>query len=158
MRKRCTRRPVTPMPPRGMRPRLSADQQRDLGIVHLEILDALAKGQADHDTLWNWAGGVFTWSRIAERLRVGIPEMTEQLKLVASVIERFGRTGRALFVGPEYQLAKLGVGYMDDLAEIVDRHTAIQAAHWSEDLCSRLASKPTADALTTLRGLTPQPA
>lgn len=138
-RKHCHRRPVVPLPPRGLRPKLTADQLRDLGLAHLVNLDTLAKGEADESTLWQWVGGCLTWSRVAELLKVGEAEMKAQLELVAAVVERYGRTGRAVFTGPEYQLAKLGVGYMDDLAAIVDRPTAIAAADWSEARCSQWA-------------------
>lgn len=52
--------------------------------------------------------------------------------LVASVVERYGRTGRVGFNGPEYQLAKHGVDVMDQLAELTDLYTAASAALWSE--------------------------
>jgi hypothetical protein len=60
---------------------------------------------------------------------------------VTNVVQRFGRTGRAVFTGPEYQLAKAGVGHMDDLAAIADRPTVIAAAVWSEAKCNAWASK-----------------
>jgi hypothetical protein len=127
---------VTALPPRGLRPKLTVDQLCDLGLAHHVNLDTLAKGEADEDTLWQWVGGCLTWSRVAELLKVGEAEMRDQLELVAAVVERYGRTGRAVFTGPEYQLAKAGVGYMDDLAAIVDRPTAIAAANWSEARCN----------------------
>lgn len=138
-RKRCHRRPVVPLPPRGLRPKLTDDQRRDLGLAHIVNLDTLAKGEADEDTLWQWVGGCLTWSRVAELLQVGVDEMKAQLELVATVVDRFGRTGRAVFTGPEYQLAKAGVGFMDDLAAVVDRPTAIAAADWSEERCNAWA-------------------
>lgn len=131
-RKQCRRRVVVPMPPRGLRPKLTPNQLADLGLAHIVNLDVLAKGQGDSDTLWQWVGGTLTWSRVAELLQVGQHEMTEQLDLIAAVVERYGATGRVLFTGPEYQLAKLGVDYMDDLAKIVDKPTAMAAAEWSE--------------------------
>lgn len=141
MRKACRRRVVVPMPPRGLRPRLDAGQVRDLGICHLEQLDAIARGQATEDTLWQWAGAVFTWSKVAEVLEAGVPEMEAQLTLTAAVIERFNATGKILFTGPEYQLAKDGVCVMDQLAEIVDRPTALMAATWSEAKLQALARR-----------------
>lgn len=136
-RKRChRRRPVVPLPPRGLRPKLTPDQLRDLGLAHMVNLDTLARGEADEATLWQWVGGCLTWSRVAELMQVGVEEMRQQLELVTAVVERYGRTGRAVFTGPEYQLAKQGVGYMDDLAAIVDRPTAIAAAEWSEARCN----------------------
>ena len=121
-----------------MRPKLTQGQLLDLGLAHLANLDALSKGEADEDILWQWVGGCLTWSRVADLLQVGQAEMAEQLALVTSVVKRYGATGRAVFTGPEYQLAKLGVGYMDDLAAIVDRHTAVQAVEWSEARCSQM--------------------
>jgi hypothetical protein len=137
-RKACRRRVWPALPPRGLRPRLSHDQLRDLGLAHIVNLDTLANGQADEDTLWQWVGGCLTWSRVATLLGTGCDEMAEQLALVTSVVERYGRTGRAMFTGPEYQLAKAGVGYMGDLAALVDRTTAIQAAEWSERRCQQM--------------------
>lgn len=144
MRKRCHRRVTVPMPPRGLRPKLSRSQLQDLGLAHIENLDTLHTGQADEATLWQWAGGCLTWSRVAELLKVGEAEMTAQLELVATVVQRFGCTGVASFIDDdEYELAKLGVGYMDDLAELVDLPTAMAAAEWSEARCNAWANERT---------------
>lgn len=141
MRKRCRRRLVVPTPPRGLRPKLTPDQLQDLGLAHMVNLDLLARGEADEEVLWQWVGGCLTWSRVAELIGAGLDEMTAQLALAATVIERYGRTGRAVFTGPEYQLAKAGVGYMDDLAALVDLPTAIAAADWSEARCNQMAAE-----------------
>jgi hypothetical protein len=151
-RKRCHRRTVAPLPPRGLRPKLTDDQLRDLGLAHVINLDTLARGEADEATLWQWVGGCLTWSRVAELLKVGEDEMADQLELVATVVERFGRTGRAVFTGPEYQLAKAGVGYMDDLAAIVDRPTVTAAAEWSEARCNQWTMHPASVPSTAQRG------
>lgn len=131
-RKHTRRRVIVPLPPKGLRPKLARDQLRDLGICHLQNLDAVATGQATEATLWQVAGAALTWSKVAELLGVGEPEMREQLELTSSLVDRFGRTGRVLFTGTEYQLAKQGVQVMDELAEIVDKPTALKAAEWSE--------------------------
>lgn len=141
MRKRCHRKVWIPLPPRGLRPKLDPGQVRDLALAHMVNLDTIAHGNADTETLWQWVGGCLTFSRMAELLKLGEDEMTEKLALVATVVERYGRTGRALFTGPEYQLAKAGVGYMDDLAAIVDRPTAIAAAAWGEARCNQMADE-----------------
>lgn len=141
MRKHCRRKVITPMPPPGMRPKLAPDQVRDLGISHIQNLDAIAKGEADEATLWQWVGGVLTWSKAAELFGRGIPEMNEQLELTHSVITRYGRTGRVVFTGPEYQIAKHGVDVMDALAEAVPKHIAIAAAEWSEAKVNELEAE-----------------
>ena len=131
-RKRCRRRVIVPMPPRGLRPMLSRDQLTDLSLAHLVNLDDIAHGRADEGTLWQTVGGVLTWSRVADLTGQLQAEMAEQLQVVTSVVDRYRRTGRVGFSGSEYQQAKRGVELMDQLAASVDRVTAIVAAEWSE--------------------------
>ena len=137
-RKHCTRRAIVPLPPRGLRPRLTRDQVRSLGICHIQNLDAVAGGRGTEDTLWHIVEAALTWSRVAEKLRAGEPEMGEQLALATALVVRYERTGKVLFTGSEYQLAKRGVEVMDQLSEIVDRPTAVDAVGWSEHKLSEL--------------------
>jgi hypothetical protein len=125
----------------GLRPKLDAGQLRDLSLAHITNLDAIATGTANVDTLWQWAESWYTWSRVAELKRIACPEIVEQMALVATVTERYRRTGRIAFTGPEYQLAKLGVGYMDDLAALTDRHTAELASTWSAYRIARMTAR-----------------
>jgi hypothetical protein len=92
-------------------------------------------------------GGVLTWSRAADLLHARNPdyapateEMRAQLELVTRLVERFGRTGRVILTGVEYQLARRGVAVMDAIAEAVDRPTAIAAADWSEARVAALSA------------------
>ena len=145
-RKRCHRRIVVPVPPRGLRPKLRRDQVIDLGIVHAINLDTIAKGQATPDLLWDLVESVLCWSHVAELTGQGIDEMTAQIHLTTRMIDRYRNTGRVGFSGADYQLAKHGLDVMDALAETVDQHTAMQASTYSMLAVARLA----ADA-TTLR-------
>jgi len=140
MRKHCRRRVVVPMPPRALRPKLAADQVRALGLAHIVNLDVIAHGHGTEDVLWQMAGGVLTWSRAADLLGVAQDEMREQLELVADVIQRFKRTGRVAFSGPEYQAAKRGVQVMDELVDLIDAPTAVAAAEWGEARVNALAA------------------
>lgn len=124
--------PRPALPPPGLRPKLRRDQLRDLALCHLEALDSIARGDAKSATLWDFAGAALTWSKAAELMQIGEAEMTAQLELALSLIERYKRTGRVLFTGSEYQFAKAGVAVMDQLAEIVDHPRAVIAAEWSE--------------------------
>ncbi|WP_428421904.1 hypothetical protein [Methylibium sp.] len=141
MRKRCHRRPIVPVPPRGLRPKLGDDQVRDLALCHLVNLDVISRGQADESTLWQWAGGVLTWSRVAEVLGVGLTEMRQQLDLATDVLHRYQTTRKIGFSGPQYQLAKAGVDVMDQLARLVDRPAAIAAAEWSERRVEQMSAE-----------------
>jgi hypothetical protein len=150
-RKQCRRRHTVALAPRGLRAKLSRSQQVDLGLAHLANLDAIARGAAGEEVLWQWVGAVLTWSYVATVLELGSLEMQLQLQLVMQVVERYGRTGRVLFSGPDYQAAKEGVDAMDELAARVDRETAIAAATWSEsritDMVAGIACRATCAAL-----------
>jgi hypothetical protein len=140
-RKRCRRQPIVPMPPRGLRPKLTHGQVTELALAHITNLDLISKGQADEEVLWQMVAGVLTWSRVAELLDMGVAEMAPQLELATRVVERYGRTGKVGFSGTEYQVAKLGVEVMDALAEVVDQPTASAAADWSEEQVNLLAAR-----------------
>ena len=131
-RKRCNRRTVIPMPPRGLRPKLARDQVPDLAIVHHSNLDDMVKGRGTVDLLWQITGGVLTWSYVAQRTGQHVEAMAAQCELMQGVLQRWLTTGRVGFSGPEYQQAHAGVEVMDALAMDVDRAIAVEAAEWSE--------------------------
>lgn len=135
--------------PRLVRPVLSRDQKTDLEMVHLQNLDAIARGQADFETLRQWAGGVMTWLKVAQLLQAGVPEMEEQQELAMRVVARYGRTGKVGFSGTDYQLAKKGVTVMDELAHLVDQPTASIAAEWSEAQLALIGTPETVPVATT---------
>jgi hypothetical protein len=137
-RKSCKRRRVEAMPPRGLRPKLQRGQLTDLAIAHLQNLDLIAKGQADGLVMQHLVEQTLTWSRVADLLGYRVEDMRAQMEMSTRVVERFGRTGRVGFSGVEYQVAKLGIEVMDDLAERVDQPTASQAADWSEQQMARM--------------------
>lgn len=132
-RKRCHRRTVVPVPPRG----LTRDQLTTIGLYHWATVEAIRTGQADEEDMRSWAESCFTWSRVAELLGTGEPEMKTQLEVAERLIQRWRATGRVVFTGPDLQLAQQGAAVMDELACIVDTTTAVAAAHWSE---ARLAA------------------
>ena len=80
--------------PRAFRPKLRTEQVRDLGLLHVSCLDAIASGQASDSLMWDYASNVLTWSRAAQLLQRGEAEMQQQLELVYRVIARHQRTGR----------------------------------------------------------------
>lgn len=142
MRKHTARRRITPQPPPGMRPMLRQDLRVDLGLVHHQNVDAIAKGEGTHTLLWQIVESVLTWSKAADLIAArphsaldytpAIAEMRAQLELATGLVERYTRTGRVAYTGPELQLARRGAGVMDELAAAVTRAEAIEAAQWSE--------------------------
>lgn len=118
--------------PRAFRPKLSRNQVLDLGLCHVVNLDDIAAGRGTYHTMWDWVASVLTWHHAAQAMQLGVDELEVQLQVCMRLIERYGRTGRVAFDGPDYQLAKAGLDVMDQLAQLVDRPTAIAAADWSE--------------------------
>lgn len=158
-RKHTRRRVVVPLPPRGLREKLNGSSLTTLAIAHMTNLDEICRGTANVQTMWDLCGAVFTWSHAAQMLPPGhlvsiyqpgadeaqdvvaTEAMVAQLDLAAKVVERYHRTGRIGFSGPEYQLAKLGVQIMDRLAERIDLASAKVAADWSEATLDRLVAE-----------------
>jgi hypothetical protein len=137
----------------GRPSRLNLLQANGHGVPGLRL--NRRKGHLVVDVQWNRAdgekastsypadklvGGVLTWSRAAELLGQGVPEMQAQLELATRVVERYGRTGRIGFSGVEYQAATFGVDVMDALASVVDQVTATAAAEWGELQVNKLAA------------------
>lgn len=148
MRKHCPRRAIAPQPPPGLRPKLDAGQLVDLGLVHYQNVDAIAKGEGCESLLWQVVESVLTWSRAADLQAARLPdyqpavaEMRAQLDLATRLVERYGATGRVLFSGPDYQLAQRGIEVMDQLAQAVTRADAIAAADWSERQVQRMVAQ-----------------
>lgn len=115
-------------------------QVRMLSMSHHVNLDAICSGKAEAAILWDFIGGVLTWWKVAQLLQAGIDEMDTQLEVAARLCERWSRTGRVLFDGPDMQLARDGVAWMDQLAEMVDTRTAVQAVDWSQREVNRMES------------------
>lgn len=124
--------------PRGLRPKLVHEQVRDLALTHIINLDVIARGEADEEVLWQVIGGTYTWSFVAADLKRHEADMAQQLQLCEALLQRYRRTGRVVYTGPEYQLAKAGVAVMDRLAELVDQPTASRCADRSQALIDSL--------------------
>ena len=132
-RKTCRRRVIVPMLPRSLRPALTRDQIQALAIAHNMNLADFKAGRATPEVMWQTAGGVLTWSYVAQALRMHQAAMVDQLKLMERVVKRFAETGRVEMLANECEMAARGVPLMDELAEAVDKATATAAVMWSED-------------------------
>lgn len=117
---------------------LRPDQLTDLSLCHHQNLDAVCSGSAQPEVMWHLIESVFTWWKVAELLETGLPEMDVQLEVVARLCERWSRTGRVLFNGPDMQLARDGVAVMEQLAALVDMATAWKAVEWSQREVARM--------------------
>lgn len=118
--------------PRGLRPTLKPDRQANLALMMQTNLDAIATRTSDKATMMDWVEGVFTWRNVADVLGAGQAEMAQQVEVATRLVARWKTTGAVRFDGPDYLLARDGVGYMEDLARLVDHTTAVAAAMRSD--------------------------
>lgn len=140
-RKSAPRRVWPALPPKGLRrppDPLWPETRSALAIAHMQNLDLISRGTASQDEVWHLVEQALTWSRVAQLLGQGEPEMTEQVTVATQVVQRYQRTGRVGFSGLEYSAAKRGIDVMDELARLVDQPTASQAVAWSEGQVARL--------------------
>jgi hypothetical protein len=136
-------------PPPGLRPKLKRDQVLDLGLVHLENVDAIACGDGTPEILWHHISGALTWQLVAKRLAEKEPErFGEALRVTSAalaaandLVARYRRTGRVVFAGPELLMAREAVPWMDALAEVADQAVASWAADASEVAVNEMAQQ-----------------
>ena len=136
--------------PACFRRKLDRQQLRDLAICHITNLDAVARGDAGPEILWDIVGGALTWHRVAATMGVGEPEMDEQTAVATRLLERWQATGRVEWDSDDYALARRGVVVMDELALIVPLTIAVEASAWSTlelDRVSNAAARARAGAM-----------
>jgi hypothetical protein len=131
MRRRLTRAELVDRLAPGLRPKLRRDQLRDLALVHVQNLDAVATGNAEPSLLWDYVESTLLWLRVAQLVRAGEAEMQQQCEMVTRLIDRWKATGRVDFA-EDIEQARDGVVVMDQLALLADRKQAVEAALWSE--------------------------
>lgn len=120
------------MVPKWCRPRLEQAKVNQIELIHLAHVDAIVRGIGTVDLLWDILESLLTWSDVAKRMDLGAPEIVAQIDLYQAVLDRYQRTGKVGYSGPEYQLAVKGTVHMTLLASEVDQLTALKAAEWAE--------------------------
>lgn len=129
---RKARRAQPALPPRGLRPRYSAADVQRMQLAHTGNLDGIATGVASETVIWDEVTNALTWTYVSNALGVHQAAMERQLQLVTRLMDRYSRTGRVRYDGPDYQQAKTGVLVMDELATLTDVITAEQALTWAQ--------------------------
>lgn len=142
-RPRLTRDQLLAKAQRAFPVRMGSGQLVDVALAHIDTLNDIATGNGTYASLRDWVSNVLTWHHAAEAMSLGLDEMAEQLQGCLRLIDRYARTGRVAFDGPDYQLAKHGVDIMDELARQVPRAVALDAVAWSTlkllELCGSTA-------------------
>jgi hypothetical protein len=138
MKKQCKRKVIIPMAPKGLRPKLKISTRIKLVEDHKAAVEKFRLGQAMHDDLLAYSGCLLTWKKIAELKMVGESEMDVLLLDAEQITQRYGRTGKVGFSGPEYQRAIDGVQIMDELADESDWPSMCQAVDYSQRAMAKI--------------------
>jgi hypothetical protein len=131
--------------------RLPRSQRTSLGLVHVENVAQLCGPSPTPELLWKWAGGLLTWSYVANKMGVGVPELDLQLQLSTTLIRRFAATRVVQLRVEEKALAKRGAPICDALAAEVTVALALEAAEWSEWQIERITASAEAGSEITLK-------
>jgi len=142
-RRRLTAAELLARLPRGLTPKLSGAQKIDLAICHHINHDAIVRGQAGTQIMWDYVESVLAWWKVADLLAQARPDMTLQLGVATRLVEHYGRSATVQFVGHDIELARRGLMTMDQLADLVDQPTAVVAVMWARgEFNSLTASSP----------------
>lgn len=126
--------------PKFWRGSLNHDQQRDCKLIHWDLIDRFVNGTSTTDDLWDWVETGATYSQMMRLLAKDGTDFTpeameavaEQIGIYESVANRFARTGRVAFSGPELLIARAAANVFDDLVEIdrygISEQAAIESA------------------------------
>lgn len=125
--------------PKFWRPRLTHEQVINAQIVHHDLLETMVSGSASGVVLFDWMETCATYLQMMRLLEKDGTEFTDEAKLTilqalddtASVAERFRRTKRVGFSGPELMHAREAASVMDELIAMDRNGIAEQAALWS---------------------------
>lgn len=132
--------------PKFWLPKLDESQQFECKLTHWNLFDLIRLGQADSATLWDWMETGFTYSQFMRLMVADGVEFTEeatkniaeQLSIYGDVIDRYRRTQRIGFDGPQINIARAACYVMDELIDM-DRHgIAVKAARWSLEQMAKI--------------------
>ncbi|HYF16325.1 MAG TPA: hypothetical protein VEA40_00550 [Ramlibacter sp.] len=115
--------------PKFFRPKVSEAQQRTARVIHWDLIDRFTNGTATREDLWDWMETGYTYSLMVNLLVQDGVELTDeavqaiaaQLDIYQAVADRFARSGRPGFTGPELAIARTAAEVMDGLITL-DRH------------------------------------
>ena len=132
--------------PKFWRPSVTASQQLDCKPIHWDLIARFTDGSATPEDLWDWMETGYTYSQIMRLLAESGVEFTgeamaaigDQMDIYAPIVERWKRTGRVGFSGPELCVAKAAAHVMDALIELDRFGIAEQAAIWSAEQMARI--------------------
>lgn len=125
--------------PKFWQPKITPGQQLTCQVIHWDLIEQITHGTATRTELWDWMETGFTYSQLMRMLAQDGTEFTpeaiaavqEQIDSYDAIAQRFQRTGRVGFTGPELLTARAAAEVFSDLIKLDRNGYAKQAAIWS---------------------------
>lgn len=118
------------------RPRLDSDQCRDLMLLHVNNLDALARGDASIDTLFQASAGLITWIAAAKLEGFDTRPGREHAKTLCELWQQSINSERITCTPDQIDVLRAATLWSDAVAEAVSQPNAVRAANQSEAISS----------------------
>lgn len=89
--------------------------QVSLALMHYQLVDAMATGEANAQTMYDFCHAVYTWSKLARANDQQECELLDKAgDMCNAMVDRFNRIGKVVLTGPELQVARDIAGWMDE--------------------------------------------
>ena len=108
--------------------RLTKEVKVNLGLKHYQMVDAIATGEADAQTMYDFCHAVYTWSQFINQNSDDECLLIDRAAdMCNSMAERYRKTNRVVLTGLELQTARRVAEWMDQKAEKVSPGKLVQA-------------------------------
>ena len=126
MEKRQTR--YTPLP-KYWQPKQPASVQLTCQVIHHDKIEDFRLGRATVELMWDWVADHLTYAEMVRLLKAEHFEVSDEAAeaiaeegtIIDEVIDRYIRTGRVGFSGPQLLIAR-AAAFAHDLVIELDRH------------------------------------
>lgn len=126
--------------PKFFLPKLSEAQVTSCKVAHWDLLGRITSGRATEHDIWDMVHTGLTYIELMRLLESDGTEFTEEAKAAIAehletfpgVIERYRRTGRVGFDGPQLLAARAAAELMEQLIEMDRFGFAVRATAWAK--------------------------
>lgn len=126
--------------PKWFRQKLTPEQETACKIAHWDLITRFTSGRATEHDIWDMVHTGLTYIELMRLLESDGTEFTEEAKAAIAehletfpgVIERYRRTGRVGFDGPQLLAARAAAELMEQLIEMDRFGFAVRATAWAK--------------------------
>ena len=100
--------------------RLDRRSKVDFALKHYQMVDAIAMGEADAQTMYDFCQAIYAWSKLAHQNdEFEMLVLDRAGDMCNSMVDRYKKIGHVVLTGPELQIAREVAQWMDKKMEKV---------------------------------------